>query len=527
MEKVMVKQVLLLLLIAFILVFLFTLVLHENVYGQERERERIEQRYYEADMQTIVGDYRVDRDQVVETSLLLRGGTLVLAGDVLGNAVVMDGDVELDSTAYVEGDVVSVAGKIWMHPSALVGGDIIEIKASSSKRGESYYKEDEDSSREDWDDNRFKSRYNRFMDPEKEAVYVSYDRVDGLSLGLRLPHIWHPERRNRFQLLGKLGYSFSSKRTQYRVGLERRQPFGSSLFAVGAELHHLVDTQDRWIISDTENSLAAFFLREDFRDYYLDDGYSFFLRSLLSSSLSMRLFYQYSGIENIENKTNWSLFGGDKKFPPNPAALPVQYADGEQMSLRFYGLSMTYDSRDDDENPERGFLIHFEGQRSGYGLNSDLEFQRYTLDIRRYQPLNWEESLSFRLRAATSTGTLPPVYLFDLGGISTLRGYPFKAFSGNRMLLVNLEYQMLPFAQNWFFGDSFGIILFVDTGTAWTEDQASQIDDGWRQLVWSDLKTNVGIALADRENTFRINFSKPTDQGADDIVITFRIRRPF
>ncbi len=527
MEKVMVKQVLLLLLIAFILVFLFTLVLHENVYGQERERERIEQRYYQTDMQTVVGDYRVDRDQVLETSLMVRDGTLVLAGEVLGNVVVMDGDAELDSTAFVEGDVVSVAGKIWMHPGALVGGDIIEIKSSSSNRGTSYYKEDGDSSWGGWDENRHKSRYNRFMDPEREAVYVSYDRVDGLSLGLRLPHIWHPASRNRFQLLGKLGYSFSSKRTQYRVGLERRQLFGSSLVAVGAELHHLVDTRDRWIISDTENSLAAFVLREDFRDYYLDDGYSIFLRSLLSSSLSMRLSYQYSGIENVENKTNWSLFGGDKQFPPNPAALPLQFADGEQMSLRSYGLTMSYDSRDDDENPERGFLVNVQGQRSGYGLSSDFDFQRFILDIRRYQPLSWEESLSFRLRAATSTGTLPPVYRFDLGGISTLRGYPFKAFSGNRMLLVNLEYHMLPFGQNGLFGESFGLILFVDTGTAWTEEQPSQIDDGWRQLNGSDLKTNVGIALADRENTFRLNFAKATDQGADDVVITFRIRRPF
>jgi hemolysin activation/secretion protein len=35
---------------------------------------------------------------------------------------------------------------------------------------------------------------------------------------------------------------------------------------------------------------------------------------------------------------------------------------------------------------------------------------------------------------------LPSQYLYDLGGISTIRGYDYKAFTGDRMVLINAEY---------------------------------------------------------------------------------------
>lgn len=73
-----------------------------------------------------------------------------------------------------------------------------------------------------------------------------------------------------------------------------------------------------------------------------------------------------------------------------------------------------------------------------------------------------------RARLGSTDGILPSQYLYDLGGISTIRGYDYKAFTGDRMVLINAEY--------WFDNDlwhnqssmeMFSIGAFFDAGSAW------------------------------------------------------------
>jgi len=234
-------------------------------------------------------------------------------------------------------------------------------------------------------------------------------------------------------------------------------------------------------------------------------------------------------------------FAGDGWFHTylNPFDLKIQSAAGK----------MTIDTRNDKKNPTRGWHISAFAEKSGPGMVSDLDFERYILDIRRYQPFGWDESLNIRLRAGTATGTLPPMYWFDLGGISTLRGYDFKEFTGDRMVLGNVEYKLNTGRDNWFILDGFDIILFADAGYAWfanndTPNQMSRWpldkefvnqsrdtfpEDTFESLKWQNLKTDIGIALASNDGDFRINFAKRMDRdfGDSDIVVTFRLRQPF
>ena len=48
--------------------------------------------------------------------------------------------------------------------------------------------------------------------------------------------------------------------------------------------------------------------------------------------------------------------------------------------------------------------------------------------------------LDVRLRIGSADGNLPQQYLYDLGGISTMRGFGYKAFTGECMMLFNAEY---------------------------------------------------------------------------------------
>ena len=157
--------------------------------------------------------------------------------------------------------------------------------------------------------------------------------------------------------------------------------------------------------------------------------------------------------------------------------------------------------------------------------------------------------MNIRLRAGTSTGTLPPMYWYDLGGISTLRGYGYKELTGDRMVFGNLEYRLNTSRADWFIFDSFDIIIFGDAGLAWfaNEDLPEQFNswpldedfvdhanntypkDTFEELTWDRIKTDVGIALASHDDNFRINFAKRMDRdfGDEDFVITFRISQPF
>jgi hypothetical protein len=61
-------------------------------------------------------------------------------------------------------------------------------------------------------------------------------------------------------------------------------------------------------------------------------------------------------------------------------------------------------------------------------------------------------------------------------------------------------------------------ILFIDSGVAFHHFEGLRL---------ADLKTDVGVAIADLENTLRINFAKRLDRGDEPIRITVRLLRKF
>ena len=177
-----------------------------------------------------------------------------------------------------------------------------------------------------------------------------------------------------------------------------------------------------------------------------------------------------------------------------------------------------------------------EAEHAGADLIGDFTFDRLVVDFRRYQPTGFGEGLDFRLRVGTSHGMLPWQRSYHLGGISTLRGFPYKLFpagrmnpGGNRMLLAQLEYRMgtrdFP-ADLWIF-DNFNIILFADAGWVGYTSERDHFLKGFKQLSWSTLKTDVGIAFANRSGNVRFQIARRLDTGKDPYVFLFRISRPF
>ncbi len=547
------KKALMLLWITLALIILFTLILFNQSYAgndeyyddlsyRERSVAKKMERKYLGSSDPVLrfkGDARIDKDELVDGDVISLKGTLKVDGEVDGDVLSIFGDVDLGADAYVHGDVISVNGKVWTEDDAKIRGDVVVTNVPLEDDDDEvtvHKRRREHDKKEKWDDD------------SNEVVYANYNRVDGLTLGLQFPQPgWWANRNHSFALLGKGGYSFASKRWQYKVGLERWTS-SDFRFTIGAELHDMTYTEDEWIICDHENALAAFFIKEDFRDYYNRNGYSVYASQQFGRNVKVKATYHNDEFGNVQKNTNWSLFGKGKEFRENPFALPYEFvaANGfdATMNIKSVSATLTIDTRNHQKHPNKGWFINAFAEHAGEEINEEIQFERYIVDVAHYFPLSWDEHISLRLRGATSSGVLPPMYWYDLGGISTLRGVKFKELTGDRMVLGNVEYHLRAGDGNFLGLD---IILFVDSGLAWFADETmpgianrwpvpedvqqaaneTRPTDTFEDLTWASLRTNAGFALASPDGDFRVNFARRIDKGGQDIIVTFRLCRPF
>ena len=344
----------------------------------------------------------------------------------------------------------------------------------------------------------------------QEGLVAQYNKVDGLYLGWRPRTHFHSAPR--LLHYGELGFGLGGDHWRYQLGAEwlaveqSQGPYAASL---GMELHELTDTQDHWLLSTDENSIDAVLLRLDFRDYYRRTGFSAYAAQRLGSGLRLTARYTQDDFSGLENGVQWSLLGnlGRARFRANDAI-----DEGQFNSLQ---TELSWDSRHSRHSPRRGWFVNGLAERAGGPWGGDRRFQRYILDVRRYQPISQGSRLDVRLRAGQAIGSVPRQYYFDLGGFASLRGYRFKELSGDRMLLFNAEYWLAGNQQHQlgpFKGVNVG--FFIDAGSAWVDEEAD-----------FDLHTSGGLGLHIED--FRLYIARPFQGQKREAKATLRFSRAF
>ena len=364
---------------------------------------------------------------------------------------------------------------------------------------------------------RQRKRYRKLVEQElrfgtPDHRFAGYQRVDGLTLGLVLNHVGkqgtlEPSAR------GYLGYGFSSGRAG--AGLTILQPLiPHRILALKISLYDWTDFNDQTGIGNVENSLAAIFLHEDYRDYYRNKGVRGSAVLQPASWLRLEAGVLAEEHSSLRAPSVWSLKKGD--FHDNPAI-----DDGSLRSVlarlhvgdRYNHLRLVYEHSAPDL------------------MGGSYDFSQFTATARGRLELGERAGFDVRLKGGSNfQGRLPAQRRYVVGGLGTVRGYAYQSllttdpdsppdstdrqpFGGERLLLANIEYSFRV-------SDWLGMALFYDAGMAWQDRNAT--------VSLNQLKTSTGLGIMPwNQDGLRLDIIQKLDDRDSEPVFQIRLQRMF
>ncbi|MEX0647864.1 MAG: hypothetical protein WEA56_10510 [Balneolaceae bacterium] len=353
--------------------------------------------------------------------------------------------------------------------------------------------------------------YSQF--PNLSALH--FNRVNGLFFGIKRERMqWYRSHDflgiPRFQPHGYIGYGTASKEWEYAAGLERL--FGhKKRLMIGAEFHKATATEDYWRAGLIETSLTSLVAGYDYLDYYKMEGYGAYAVYRSNRWLEAALSYNSDTYNSAGLNTRYSLFGFADTYRPNP---PVD-SFSDEIDLDRFNMSFSF-------NPRRVLLANqftFSASAGAEladnpGSDDAYRYNKFWSDLYLFYNFEPGSVLNWRIKTGSITGNAPDFKQFYTGGIGSLRGSPYKVFSGNQMVLSNLEVQFGSPSKNngsWYREYNIHLLLFLDS--AWTnfasdltEEGASPFS-GSENFSFSDFQHDAGFGLG--TDAFRFEVAWP------------------
>ncbi len=469
------------------------------------------------DAVTFNGNTEIALNDSVQSDLVVKNGNLTIFGTVFGDVLVVNGDIDLRSSARVLGNVRAMNGKISKESGSFVEGYTEQTASSTSKKN----------SRR----NTYRTRYTYSFKPYfwttenivDDNFLFRYNRVEGLFIGFGSEKKFYWDGSKAVSGFGSFGYGFTSHKWRLQLGLDRQFAYSDDvLYEVGGEIHSLTDSKDEWIMNLSENNLSSILFREDFRDYYQREGFSVHsARYSKDGDLTTMIDLRFTNdlYESMVQAATWAVFGGST-FRHNPT---VNTGTMKSLSVSA-GVSTVEKYRYHSE----GWNFYVKGEYGGNELGGDFDFSQAMIDIRRFQPVSDDDQINVRLRIGSLEGAPIQQRIFEIGGANTLPAFGFKEFSGNRMLLANVEYRLSGdiIDEIFFWPNSFNLIAFGDAGAAATVNSKWGVYEGFNAFTSSKVKSDYGFAVAWHDGDARLGFAWRTDKQAP-VSIFFRLNRAF
>jgi hypothetical protein len=440
------------------------------------------------------GDSRIAAGSEVERNVAVLDGSLTLAGRILGDLVVIHGNLVLEPGAEVTGTVT------------VIGGEVRGVENLRAERvtvhSERLRYELRDGMlllmREVHADQIATGREFGFGRTDiVVAARGGYNRSEGLPIhiGPRLTLGRRNPTRLEALFIYRTAADFEFDQDDYGYALTAEQFVGGKQAArIGLRYASEVLPVERWGLTDRETSLAAFILHRDYRDHYNRDGLSAYLAA---------------GRGGLP--LDWRIEFGNYEYGRAPLRDPFSILhNGDawrreveipNVRLRTLGIQTRYDTRNDNRDPSTGWLVRADAEaalslRSGDPALVSNEYRYGLLDIRRYARLTPASRIALRAVAAgaINENALPPWNQQALGAEGSLPGYELHEFDCgghdaapelaqspwfgcDRLMLLQVEYQsnvqwLSRFGRD--IGVDFGLLnnikwlLFFDSGRTWT-----------------------------------------------------------
>jgi hypothetical protein len=275
-----------------------------------------------------------------------------------------------------------------------------------------------------------------------------YNRVDGATPGAGAA--FRNERDVAPLVYAMVSYATGRDRFLGAAGFEA--PIGDpARLRAGADAYRRTATEDAWIVGELENTLFALVARTDYRDHYEATGVAGRVIWEPGKDAALEAGVRIQNEASLPTRVRFSVFGKDDRFRANP---PIEPGDEGLLSVSARIGPARF--------PPRGGAWGTLGyERAGGFLERDFDYGRLRASARVLHRFTPRQAVRGRaLAGSTREGRLPLQKLWHVGGIGTLRGHDYKAFTGDQFFLVNAEYlvrvrkNLFPFA-------------FVDWGAAW------------------------------------------------------------
>ena len=473
---------------------------------------------------TFNGNKTVEEGETIQANVVVKAGNLTVYGTIDGDVLVVGGTLYVKDGGTIRGNARVINGDIVKDENGVVEGYM--DKTSASTAGYRF-----DRGRFTRSGYRLDANWVDEMTNLDNFIY-RYNRVEGHFFGLGSDKKYYWDGYRRFSVYGSVGWGAKSHRWRYNLGIARQflitsSPSGGGILEIGGEGHSFTDTKDQWIIGTNENTAAAILIHEDFRDYFGREGFSIhtgYYTRFDDVTAQLKVAYVLDKYSSLEKRTEWSVFGGNKVFRPNPAI-----DDGR---MRSFVISPGFSTTTRTSRGPEGWSMYGTAEFADTRYGGNFSFSQTIADIRRYQPLSQYDNFNLRLRVGTSGGKLPAQKIFELGGLSSLHGRPFKSEIGNRMILLNAEYivngDFLHELDFWPSGllRHFNFIVLSDAGLMRNVSREKGWTDGFENIRFSEFKHDIGLGLSNRNGSFRIGFVWRTDIKAPGRLF-FRFNRPF
>ena len=361
---------------------------------------------------------------------------------------------------------------------------------------------------------------------------VHYNRVNGLYIGLKKERMqWF--RRASFltvpeiQPHGFIGIGTASRTLEYGFGLERL--FGErERLMIGAEYHKATATEDYWRTGLIENTLTSLFASYDYLDYYQLEGLGIYAVYRTNRLVEAAFSYNNDKYSSLEQNTSFSLFGYANTYRPNP---PVDRT-ADEINLDKYNFSLSL-------NPRNVLISNRFTISSTLGIEladnarSDeaFRFNKYWTNLNIFYNVDEGAVLRWRLRSGSITGNAPDFKTFYLGGVGSLRGSPYKFYSGNQMFHSTAEIQFGSPGNrpgSWVENYNMHLLVFLDSG--WTRQNPDLVNttnpfEGFGRMAVSDFQHDAGIGAGTA--ALRVELAWPLNNFEPDPTFWIRFNPTF